>query len=44
MYSLEFSAWIAHKDNLDTEEPTEYFSKTFATINEAKDVLINDCF
>ena len=27
MYSLEFSAWTSHKENLDTEEPTEYFSK-----------------
>ncbi|MEY4604381.1 MAG: hypothetical protein RIT43_1673 [Bacteroidota bacterium] len=29
MYSREFRAWIAHKDELDTEEPQEYFSKTF---------------
>jgi len=44
MYSLEFSAWTSHKENLDTEEPTEYFSKKFATVDEAKDFLINDCF
>jgi hypothetical protein len=44
MYSLEFSAWTSHKENLDTEEPTEYFSKKFSTVDEAKNFLINDCF
>ena len=44
MYTLEFEAWISHKDNLDTEEPREYFSKSFETIDDAKNFLINDCF
>jgi hypothetical protein len=44
MFSLEFEAWISHIESLDTDEPTEYFSKTFNTIQEAKDFLINDCF
>ena len=44
MYTLEFNAWISHKDELDTEEPREFFSKSFVNIDEAKNCLINDCF
>lgn len=44
MYSLEFYAWTSHKDQLDVEEPTEFFSKDFDNLLQAK-MIINgqDC-
>ena len=40
MYTIAFKAWIGHTDEINTEEPLEYFSKEFSTVAEAK-LLIN---
>ena len=42
-FTLWFYAWIGEKNEIDTENPTEYFEKTFATIEDAKDFFYNDC-
>jgi hypothetical protein len=44
MYSLEFRAWIGHKDEIDINEPVEFFSKDIESLQEAKLVINgNDC-
>ncbi len=44
VFSLEFRAWIGYRDEVDYEEPVEFFIKKFNTLREAKAVIINDCF
>lgn len=39
MYSLEFRAWIGHKDDINTDEPVEFFSKDFEDLHQAKMVI-----
>jgi hypothetical protein len=44
MYSLEFRAWIGHKDDVDVDERVEFFSKDFESLQKAKLVINgNDC-
>ena len=42
MYTIEFRAWIGHIDEINTEDPLEYFSKEFSNIEEAKRLINPD--
>jgi hypothetical protein len=39
MYSLEFRAWIGHKDDIDTNDPVEFISLEFQSLEAAKMVI-----
>jgi hypothetical protein len=39
MYIIEFYAWIGHHKEIDTEEPQEYFTKNYTSLNEAKSII-----
>lgn len=39
MYSLEFRAWVGHKDDIDIDDPVEFFSKEFESLQAAKAVI-----
>lgn len=44
IYTLTFYAWIGQIDEIDFEDPTEYFTVDFNSVEEAKNYLSYSSF